>query len=89
MEFKQTSIKVIVRRFSELQFVFSQTTTEKRIKVCIFCLAIVRQGQAEKLSKAEKKYLATTYKPFFSSLWMSLYATNKYRAPLIGGPQVA
>ena len=41
----------------------------ERKKVCKFCQATARQGQAEKLSRARREYLATTYQPFFSTLY--------------------
>ena len=40
------------------------------IKACRFCSATARQGQAEQLSKSRKKFLATTYQPFFTSLYI-------------------
>merc|ERR1739846_163814 len=50
----------------KLELLSSTGHTEK---VCIFCEAGPRQGQAEQLSKSRKKFLATTYKPFSRSLY--------------------
>ena len=44
-------------------------------KVCIFCKAGPKQGQAEQLSKSRKKFLATTYKHFPGALYMSVHST--------------
>ena len=41
-------------------------TTEGEIKVCLFFLS---RTQAEQLSKSRKKFLAFTYKPFFTPLY--------------------
>ena len=45
-------------------------STEVEIKVCMYLAkAGPRQGQTEQLSKSRKKFLATTNKPLFTSLY--------------------
>ena len=39
------------------------------MKICKFCYAAARSGQGEQLSKCGKKFITTTYKPYFWALF--------------------
>ena len=58
-----------VQRTRNIEFCDWISFTGPGRKACRFCSATARQGQTEQLRRSRKKFLATTYKPFFPSLY--------------------